>query len=88
VTRQTRFDLFARVPVFSTPRYRPVRTDFDFDVHSPPVPFELHPPRTVGTSTGPAMPRTTYAVRNSIVCLKAVSETGSAPYEFQPLGSC
>ena len=33
------------------------------------------------------MPRTRYAVRNSTVCMKAAFETGSAPWEFQPLGS-
>ncbi len=44
VTGQYRFDLLARPPVFSTPRHRPVGTNFDFDVHSPPVPFELQPP--------------------------------------------
>ncbi len=43
VTGQDRFDLLTRPPVFRTPRHRSVRLDFDFDVHAPPVPFDLQP---------------------------------------------
>ena len=52
VTGQDRFVLLTRPPIFRTPRHGSVRTDFDFDVHSPPVPFELQPPPHRGHEHG------------------------------------
>ena len=41
VTGQIRFELHARLSVFSAPGYRPLRADFHFDVHALPMPFQL-----------------------------------------------
>ena len=44
VTDQGRFGFLAGLPIFGTPRHRPIGIDFHFDVNSPPVPLDLQPP--------------------------------------------